>query len=48
MLKLDDENKEKNPKKKTKGCLHVCVQQGRQQNLVHGEATFIQWLVFPK
>jgi len=43
MLKFDDEKKEKNLKKKIKGCLHVCVHQARQLNLVYGESTFIQW-----
>ena len=44
MLQFDGK-KGRNPKKGTKGCLHVCVQQARQLNLLHGEATFVQWLV---
>ena len=37
--------KGKTPKKATKGSLHVCVQQARQLNLLHGKGTFVQWLV---
>jgi len=40
-----DGRKGRHPRKATKGSLHVCIQQARQLNLLHGEATFVQWLV---
>ncbi|XP_065908463.1 uncharacterized protein [Dysidea avara] len=43
-----DAKKGKNPKKRTKGCLHVSVQQARQLNLFHGDATFIQCSLLPR